>query len=99
MSWIPVSESMPEARKIVLACYLNNAGNYRIIRCKWYPAYTEVTDIDLCGWGDYDEKTDEYYTPEGWYECIDNWDEYESVFFEDDITHWMELPEPPNKDT
>lgn len=32
----------------------------------------------------------------GWYECIDNWDEYSQVAInEGEPTHWMPLPTPP----
>ena len=51
-------------------------------------------DIDA----DYDEETDEYYFPEGWWEVIKNWDEYSCVAIEDTVTHWMPLPEPPKEE-
>ena len=32
----------------------------------------------------------------GWYECIDNWDDYTEVaIHEGEPTHWMPLPAPP----
>ena len=45
---------------------------------------------------EYDEATDCCYTPEGWYEKIDNWGDYSSVaVVEGEVTHWMPLPAPP----
>ena len=32
----------------------------------------------------------------GWYESIDNWDEYTQVsIYQGEPTHWMPLPDPP----
>jgi hypothetical protein len=86
---------MPESGQIVLACYKNDAGKVRRIRAQWVKAKTIES-----GWesdcGEYDEETGCYYDPEGWYECIDNWDEYTSVFVSATITHWMPLPPAPS---
>ncbi len=47
----------------------------------------------------YDESEDEYYVPEGWFERIENWDDYTDIAVGDYIvTHWMPLPEPPKED-
>lgn len=98
MHWKLVPEEKPKVGRPVLGCYMTNAGTYRIIRCMWFPAYSVlVDDIDIEDWGDYNEETDEYYVPEGWYECIDHWDDYSSIFIDDEITHWMPMPEPPTK--
>lgn len=45
----------------------------------------------------YDEKTDDYYVPEGWYEMIDNWDDYDicKLYPKNKPTHWMPLPNHP----
>lgn len=47
---------------------------------------------------DYNEEEDEYYLKEGWYECINNWDEYSSIVIGDFVTHWQNLPEPPKEE-
>jgi hypothetical protein len=97
--WIPVSERLPESGVIVLACYTNRAGNVRRIRAQWVAAKTSeyMADGDF---GEYDEATDTYYDPEGWYECIDNWGDYSSVMVgEGEITHWMPLPDAPKEPT
>lgn len=93
--WVAVSEKMPEPGVPVLACYTNHLGNTRRIRAFWTPANTTESgdDSDI---GVYDEATDTYYDPAGWYECMDNWDEYSAIFVnEGEVTHWMPLPAAP----
>jgi len=47
-------------------------------------------------YGEYDETTDTYYWAAGWYECIDNWDDYSHVAVsEGAVTHWMQMPDAP----
>lgn len=43
---------------------------------------------------EYDEETDKYYWPPGWYE----WNEHEEMHWAVDgvVTHWMKLPDAPN---
>jgi hypothetical protein len=95
MQWIPTVEQMPETGRVVLACYENHLGNVRRIRAAWVAAKTAES-----GWeskiGEYDEASDCYYDPEGWYEQIDNCPDYSAVaVHQGEITHWMPLPDPP----
>lgn len=93
--WVETSKVMPPSGQVVLACYKNELGNTRRIRAQWVAEKTSEASIDSdCG--EYDEATDTYYDPEGWYECIDNWDCYSSVFVSAQITHWMPLPPAPD---
>lgn len=54
--------------------------------------------VDPEGWADYDEATDEYYCPEGWYEetnceiCEVGYRQYTGSA----LTGWMPLPEVPD---
>jgi len=95
-AWVPVEERMPASGAVVLACYRNALGNWRRIRASWIAAKTEESgsESDI---GEYDEATDTYYDPEGWYEQIDNWDDGFSAVGvnQGTITHWMPLPAPP----
>ena len=94
--WIPVTERLPSCRQPVLACYTNGYGRGRTIRAQWLAKFQQESDDIDNFYAEYDEETDTYYDPEGWYELIDNWDEYSSVgVTEGIITHWMPLPAAP----
>lgn len=93
--WIPVSEKMPDPGVTVLAYYKNSHGLDRRIRATWVAAKTleAIGDGDF---GEYDENSDNYYCPEGWYERVDNWDEMSHVFVSEGlISRWMPLPPAP----
>ena len=99
VAWTSVKDVMPKSGVTVLVCYRNSHGNVRRIRAKWTPAKTDEANAEF-DWGEYDEESDTYWTPEGWYECIDNWDEFSSVMVsEGEITHWMPLPLAPDDPT
>ena len=94
--WIPVTERLPSRCQPVLACYTNCYGRGRTIRAQWLAKFQQESDDIDNFYAEYDEETDTYYDPEGWYELIDNWDEYSSVAVtEGIITHWMPLPAAP----
>jgi len=96
VAWTPVAESLPKSGVKVLAYYRNRLGNLRRIRAMWTAAKTEEANGDAEACIEYDEAADTYYVTEGWYECIDNWDDYSSVAVtEGEVTHWMPLPQPP----
>jgi hypothetical protein len=67
----------------------------RQIRAHWIPAKTIEADMDdECS--EYDEETDTDWTPEGWYEKIDNLGEYSAVAVcEGEVTYWTPLPPLP----
>ena len=96
--WIPVSERLPESGERVLACcrvkWLGGGGRTYVCAAFHSAPKTETCvssdDIDM----EYDEETDEYYLPEGWWEVINNWDDYSFVAIGDFVTHWMPLPPP-----
>lgn len=50
---------------------------------------------DLCEWGHYDEYTDSWIIPSGWWEVV-LYNEM-SVPINHHITNWMPLPEPPEE--
>jgi hypothetical protein len=95
---VPVAERLPGPGKKVIAYYLNALGNSRTILAEWVPAKTKADDgLADDDFAEYDEESDEYYWPEGWYEVIENWDVYGAVFVnEGKITHWRPLPPGPH---
>ena len=97
-AWIPVSSSRPDPSKKVLAFYLNPLGNGRIVVASWVPANTcqDSCDEDLT---EYNEELDDYFLPEGWYEQIENWDDFGALkIYDGTVTHWMPLPISPGKE-
>ena len=94
--WVECAKQMPAADVIVLAFYKNSRGLDRRIRAKWVPAKTLEVSGDCDDFGEYDEDSDVYWCPEGWYEVINNWDDFRAIaVHEGVITHWMPLPPPP----
>lgn len=94
--WVPVTERLPSSRVPVLARYTNDYGNGRTIRAWWLAKFQQESEDIYNFDADYDEESDTYYDPEGWYELIDNWGDYSSVAVtEGAITHWMPMPLPP----
>tara|TARA_B100001250_G_C19777960_1_gene780474 strand:- start:1054 stop:1851 length:798 start_codon:yes stop_codon:yes gene_type:complete len=92
--WIPVDRQMPKSGQIVLALQKwDHSGKLGVIRAAWVAAKTEESspESDI---GEYDEATDTYYDPEGWYEQISHWDEISAAGVSGaTIVAWMPLPD------
>ena len=100
--WISVEDRLPESGvRCLLCCDVKRYdGTHRQYICDGYHAERfkeECYSADDECVTEYNEETDEYYLHEGWYECINNWDDYSSIAIDDKVTHWMPLPEPPKK--
>lgn len=96
--WIAVSERLPEANTTVLLFYRNALSKGRIVRGFWCPKFSrEMSSYgDFEEGGDYDEEKDQYFWPEGWFEEVDNWDDYSAVAISAQISHWQLLPPSPD---
>jgi hypothetical protein len=93
---VSVAERLPKPGRKVLAHYLNALGKPRTIIAEWVPAKTreDSSEGDL---GEYDDETDLFYWPEGWYEQIENWDDFTALLVDEgEITHWQPLPRGPH---
>ena len=87
LDWQPI-ETAPKTGKKVILFYLNRNNFPRTVMARW------LTDDDAA-----EIDTDCVGLEGGWYECIDNWDDYTEVsIHEGEPTHWMPLPEQPRKD-
>ena len=94
MTWINLQEQRPLDNAKVLATYRNSHGKRRTLMAIWVPKFSVETDGDYC---EYNEADDTHYTPEGWYECIENWPEHTAVAInEGEIDYWMMPPQFPN---
>ena len=84
--WTTLPGQMPEPNTPVLL----DIGKKFPIRALWAEKHTVRVGTDVDDWGEYDEETDEYYCPEGWYE----WNEHEEVHWAVSETPraWMPLP-------
>lgn len=92
--WINVADQMPKPGRPVLVVYTTHhtPPRERINRAQWIPAKFEEADSESDN-SEYDEDTDTNYTPAGWYECIDHWDEYSAVAMAGvTVNRWMPLP-------
>ena len=94
MEWTAVEKQMPKPGKPVLIAMRNSHGKGRRLRAVYAARFTlPVSDEDNSGFGEYDEATDEYYCPEGWYEQ----NEFEETHWavDGEVTDWMPLPPLP----
>jgi hypothetical protein len=90
---VAVSERLPEPNIKVLAYYVNSLGKGRTICAIWVPAKTRSGRYGEDDFTEYDEETDKFYWPEGWYEQIENWEDLGWVkVYEGEVVYWQPLP-------
>jgi hypothetical protein len=93
---VAVSERLPEPNIKVLAHYFNVLGKGRTICAIWVPAKTRSDSYGDDDFTEYDEETDKFYWPEGWYEAIENWDDLGWVKVDEgEVVYWQPLPKWP----
>lgn len=91
--WISIKEGLPESRARVIFTWQNSQIKRRT-SIGFYAAHKSI-DADIYeeiddAW--YDEETDRYWLPEGWYEEAAEGEYFYSI---SNVTHWQPLPEPP----
>jgi hypothetical protein len=84
LDWQPIETAPKDGKKIIL--YYKNRNNFgrTVMGCWVTEEQANETDTDDVG------------LEAGWYEQIDNWDDYSQIaIHEGEPTHWMPLPKPP----
>lgn len=88
--WVDLPGALPEPGKPVLL----DIGKKFPIRAMWAAKHTVEAHDEAAAddWGEYDEATDTYYCPEGWYE----WNQHEETHWAVSETPvaWCALPPP-----
>ena len=83
--WMPI-ETAPKTGRKLIVFYMNRNNKARTVMARWLTdeqaAETDTDDVGLEG---------------GWYECIDNWDDYTEVeIHEGEPMLWLPLPAAPS---
>lgn len=102
MTWISVKDRLPEVETKVLIRAQRKCGDTidSIITIAFYEDGTVLEDNSLWNWeeiwewGEYDEEKDGYRIPKGWWEGY-QYGELSNNDINDEVTHWMPLPELP----
>ena len=93
---IDVKEELPPTGQKVNASFQNRLGKRRMICGHYIRKFTVESDPDAeaaIEWSDDDETA---YYKEGWYENIENWDDFSFIAVcEGVVTHWEFLPKHP----
>lgn len=88
-------ETAPKDGSIVLVHYKNSHKKSRIVKAFYAARFAIESDVESDN-DEYDEASDTYFIPEGWYELIDNWDDFSSIAIHQGVPDfWQPLPTPP----
>jgi len=89
-------EEAPKDKRLLVLCSRSNGSKHVVIGVYCTKFRQEASD-DLAGeeWCDYDEKSDTYFVPEGWYEQIENWDDLTACAFDtrNEVIGWLPIPD------
>lgn len=103
--WLPVgpeADMYPDVSRRVQVLCRNMHGRRYVTIATYVPFMSieeeEFMDYDFWGDGDYDEETDVFYTPEGWYEVMFAGEGAVSKI-SDIVEGWAYLPPIPSSET
>lgn len=94
--WIDANKQKPLTKKPVLIAYTVSDHNIPAITMGWYTPSKTVESDSFEGEVDdeYDEENDRYYMKEQW---VDESNESEYHYSISNVSHWMPLPDHPDK--
>ena len=99
MEWISVKDERPETNTAIIIYLIDDKGKGHTIKAVYIEGKTLAASIDS-EWYEYDETTDSYYCPEGWFEDVyaETGLDYNYHWLGTDselnITHWQRLKNP-----
>ena len=93
--WISVTDRLPHPAMMVLVATIDHLGNGFVVMAEYSDGKSLLVADECCieDWGTYDEKTDEWWCPVGWFESNQTDETHWQV--NEPVTHWMPLPDPP----
>ncbi len=87
---------IPTDNKKYLATFINSYGFRRTVIAFYAHRFEIESDGELETYDEYSESNDRYYQVAGWYEAIENWGDFSSIYINEGVvTHYQPLPEPP----
>lgn len=97
--WISVEDRLPECETEVFVLAVSSNGN-KTVTTAIYEDGKMPEDESHWSWEDvemdYNEETDQYILPCGWWEYR-HYGECLNFAVDDKVTHWMPIPEPPKE--
>lgn len=93
-TWINASEQKPDPLiPVIVFVEYAGAANGIILLAIYAPEKTLLQHEDWQGDEHWDEETGEYWAKEGWYEHVEYDVSYRHI--NGDVTHWQNIPLPP----